>query len=138
MSSLRKELDKIREEHGYIDPNVVVEVATSKTHPLHNRFEWNDKIAGAAYRRDQAHELIQSVRCKYTGSDGRPKSVRQYLAVDRPDSPQPVYEPVGEVMQDEFTRTLVLSQMDREWRTLQGRYGDMVEFAEMVKASLAA
>lgn len=135
-SSLRDQLEQIREQHGYLDPALVVEVATPKTHPLHDRFEWDNKAAGDAWRQEQAHRLIQSVRVTYMAGD-RPKDVRAYLAVPRPESRQPTYEPTAEAMRDEFTRKIVLTQMEREWRSLQARYGDLVEFADLVAASLA-
>lgn len=134
--SLRDQLEAIREKHGYLDPDVVVSEARAKNHPLHARFEWDDKVAGEAWRREQAHRLIQSVRIKYSAND-TPKDVRAYLAVPRPDSPRPVYEPTEEVMRDEFTRKIVLATMEREWQTLKSRYGDLTEFSDMVQASLA-
>lgn len=135
MMSLRDQLEAIRSEHGYLDPEVVVDVARDEEHPLHDRFEWDDSVAGEAYRRDQAHRLIQSVRVKYV-TDDRPKDVRAFLAVPRADSPRPTYEPVESVMQDDFQRRLVLTQMEREWQTLRSRYGDLVEFGEMVHRDL--
>lgn len=136
MSNLRDQLLAIREKHGYLDPAIVVEEARDKRHPLHARFEWDDKVAGEAYRRQQAHELIQVVRKPYDGPNG-PKDVRAFIAVPRPDSKQPAYEPVEEVMQDEMTRKIVLAQMEREWRTLQARYGDLVEFGDLIREALA-
>lgn len=136
MSGVRDHLEAIREKHGYLTPNLVVEEATPKAHPLHGRFEWDNRLAGAAWRREQAHQLIRSVRVAYL-TDERPKNVRAYLAVPRPDSLRPSYEPTETVMADEFTRRIVLTQMEREWRTLQARYGDLVEFADLVRASVA-
>jgi hypothetical protein len=133
--SLRDQLEMIREKHGYLDPEVVVAEARHKNHPLHGRFEWDDKVAGEAWRREQAHRLIQSVRIKYTANE-QPKDVRAYLPVPRPDSPRPTYEPTEDVMRDEFTRRIVLAQMEREWQTLKSRYGDLTEFGVMVAASL--
>lgn len=134
-SSLRDQLLAIRDKHGYLDPELIVEEATDENHPLHSRFEWDDSTAGVAWRRHQAHELIQSVRIKYTTSD-RPKDVRAFLAVPREDSMRPTYEPTEEVLASDEVRKIVLAQMEREWKTLQARYGDMVEFADMVRASL--
>lgn len=47
--------------HG-IRPEDVVEAARDKKHPLHSRFDWNDKIAGHKWRLQQARQLINSVR----------------------------------------------------------------------------
>lgn len=135
--SVRDQLEAIREKHGYLDPQLVVDEARPKAHPLHDRLDWNDKSAGEAYRREQAHALIRSVRVAYVAND-RPMSARAYLAVPRPEHKQPTYEPTEEVMRDEFTRTLVLSQMEREWRAMQARYGDLIEFGDMIRGSVSA
>jgi hypothetical protein len=131
-SSVRSQLLAIREKHGFLDPDVVVEEARDKNHPLHDRvFDRAPADAAHAWYRHRAHELIQSVRINYT-TDDRPKDVRAFIAVPRPDTRKPMYEPVEEVMLDDFTRQLVLTQMSREWRTLKARYGDLVEFADMI------
>lgn len=134
--TLREELEAIRDKHGYLDPEIVLTEASAKNHPLHGRFEWDDKIAGSAWRREQAHQLIRSVRIKYAAPDGRPKDTRAFLAVPRSDPPRPEYVPVENVMRDDFSRRIVLLQMEREWRTLQARYGDLVEFGDLVRATL--
>lgn len=134
MSNLRDQLETIYRDRGELTPELLVDVARPKDHPLHDRFEWDNRIAGEAYRRDQAHRLITSVRIKYISSD-RPKDVRAFVAVPRPNSTQPSYEPTEEVLIDDFKRNVLLQQMEREWRTMQARYGDFIEFTEMVRAS---
>lgn len=132
MSSLREQLQFIRAERGALTPEVVVEAAKPRTHPLHCRFEWNDKVAGHEYRKVQAAELIRSVRVTYgKESDGQPKSVRAFVPV-RGESPQSTYEPIEDVMQDDFSRRLVLQQCRREWLTFERKYGHLEEFALIV------
>ena len=137
--SVREHLLAIREANGgQLTPEAVVEAARPKTHPLHSRvFDRAPKDAAEAWYRHRAHELIQSVRVRYIAND-RPRDVRAFLAVPRPELPQPVYEPTEDVMTDDLARQIVLQNMEREWRTLQARYGDLVEFGEMIRASLSA
>jgi hypothetical protein len=137
MSSLRDQLDGIYQKQGRLTPALVVDAARPKTSPLHARFEWNDKVAGEKHRREQAHELIQSVRVKYIQND-KPKDIRAYTAVPRGDGIAPNYEPTEEIVLDDFKRQVVLQQMEREWRTMQARYGDFEEFAALVRASLGS
>jgi hypothetical protein len=62
MSDLRDQLQNIADKYGgRITPAYVVDEARPPSHPLHHRFEWDDRIAGEAHRRRQAQELIQSV-----------------------------------------------------------------------------
>lgn len=131
--SVREQLDAIREKYGYLDPEIVREEARPKTHPLHDRvFDRPPKEAAEAWYLHRAHELIQSVRVRYVSDDGRPKDVRAFLAVPG-ERVRPTYEPLEEVMQDDTKWRIVLAQMKREWQTLQARYGDLVEFVEMVR-----
>jgi hypothetical protein len=133
--SLRDQLEQVYQARGELTPQALVDTARPKMHPLHDRFEWNDKVASEAYRRDQAHRLIQSVRVAFISSD-RPKDVRAFVAIPRPESAQPSYERVEDVLADPVKKQIVLNQMEREWRTMQARYGDLVEFSELVLNSL--
>jgi hypothetical protein len=135
--SLREQLEAIHAEHGHLTPDLVVQVARPKTHPLHDRFEWDNKLAGDAWRREQAHRMIQSVRTKYTPAVGGPRDVRAFVAVPRPTLKAPSYEPIEAALADPLQRQIVLQAMEREWRTLKGRYEDVAEFSQMILAELA-
>lgn len=134
--SLRDQLLAIRSKHGRLDPALVIEEARDETHPLHSRFEWDDSVAGEAWRRSQAHELIRSVRLVYREATEKEsaRSVRAFHAVRREDGH--TYEPAEEVVEDPFTRRLVLADMEREWKALRRRYEAFAEFAEMVRKDI--
>jgi hypothetical protein len=59
---LRALLDDIRARRGALTPDAVVEEAAAADHPLHDRFEWDDELAGHEYRVIQAGRLIRSVK----------------------------------------------------------------------------
>lgn len=134
--SLRDQLQAIYDQHGKLTPEIVVNEARDKDHPLHNRFEWDNEVAGEAWRREQAHRLIQKVKVVYReADDNQPeKSVRAFHAV-RSEKGH-VYEPVGKVVRDDFTRQLLLNDMRREWQALKRRYEEFEEFLHMVRADL--
>lgn len=135
--SLRDQLQEIYDRRGELTPALVVEEARDEQHPLHDRFEWDDAIAAEAWRREQAHELIRSVRVVYREADDTSpeKSVRAFHAV-RTERGH-VYEPAEEIREDEFKRQLVLRDMEREWRALQRRYEGFAEFVDMVRRDVA-
>ncbi|MFD1656939.1 hypothetical protein ACFSL4_01490 [Streptomyces caeni] len=135
---LRSELQSIYDQHKKLTPALVVDAARDEQHPLHSRFEWNDAVAGEAWRRQQAHELIRSVRVVYREADeaNPEKSVRAFHAVRKENGH--VYEPVDKVAADDFTRRLVLADMEREWKALHRRYQDFEEFTAMVRRDLNA
>jgi hypothetical protein len=136
MTGLREQLLAIHSQHGYLTPQLLVDEARPKEHALHSRFEWNDKLAGESWRRDQAHRLIQSVRVSYLTAEDEPGYVRGFLALPAPESQQPTYEPVQSALSDPITRQIVLAQMEREWKALRARYGQLAEFAELVARSV--
>jgi hypothetical protein len=138
--NLRDELQGIYDQHGKLTPALVVDEARHESHPLHGRFEWDDAIAGEAWRREQAHQLIQSVRITYksAGPDGQEKNIRAFHAVrgEDEDNNGYVYRPADEVVADPLATKILLADMEREWRTLRRRYQDFKEFWQMVSASL--
>lgn len=139
MSSLREELRGIYNRAGALTPALVVQESRPVSAPLHDRFLWDNKAAGEAYRRVQAAELIRSVRVTYgVDEQGRDKKVREFLSVQARDRPDSTYRPVDEVMGDEFSRELVLREARREWQQFKARYGALAEFAAIVAGEASA
>lgn len=138
MTDLRSHLQTIHDDHGRLTPAIVVDVARDPAHPLHPRLEWDDAVAGHAYRIDQAHRLIQSVTITYReptqtspGTTGR-----AFLAVR--DESGWAYQPAHDVAANPIVAKLVASEMEREWRALRRRYEAFEEFWAMVAADLKA
>ncbi len=138
MSSLRDELLAVRDQQGRLTPQLVVDTARDPGHPLHSRFEWDDSVAGEAWRRQQAHELIRKAKVVYReASEAEPeKSVRAFVAVRAEEGH--VFDPVEEVAGDPFRRRLALADMEREWKALLKRYQEFEEFLSMVRQDVDA
>lgn len=135
MSDLRSEFEKIYAEHGGLSPELIVEAARPKTHPLHGRFEWNDKIAGHEYRLIQAAEMIRSVKVGYDRKDGSKNHIRWWHPV-RVDSPT-VYDPLDEIVKDDIASATLLRMMEREWKAMKNRWDSFGEFWELVRKDTA-
>ncbi|WP_432793642.1 hypothetical protein [Rhodococcus ruber] len=140
MKKVHDQLLAIRDARGELTPQIVVDEARVETHPLHSRFEWDDAVAGEAYRRVQAAELIRSVKVVYLETpEGDRRSVRAWSSLHEHETPdQRGYIPTQEVLQDEFTRKLLLRQCEREIRDLRRKYGHLEEFAELIAAAVKA
>lgn len=136
MSSLRDQLQSVYDAYGKLTPALVLQEATNPTHPLHNRFEWDDSVAAAKYRLDQAHELIRTVRVVYRDSSetDRGRDVRAFHAV-RSDTGY-VYEPAEVVAADPLLSKIVLADMAREWKAMHRRYAEFDEFRIMVQRDM--
>lgn len=132
--NLRECLRAIHEDNGRVTPDLLVEAATPADHPLHRRFEWDNAIAGPAYRRVQAAELIRSVKVIYADPKGaEPRTVREWVAPREASEPN-TYQPVEVVAADPLMREMVLRQMEREWRDLKRRYAEFEEFWRLVRS----
>lgn len=138
MSDLRSTLTQIYQKNGELTPQLVVDEARPKTAPLHNRFEWNDKVAGEAYRRAQAAELIRSVRINFAdATTGERKYVRAFSSVRQAgEAERGGYAPTEELVQDELATKLMLRECQREIADLRRKYGHLEEFVTLIRAEL--
>ena len=134
--SLRDQLQAVYDEHRRLTPAAVVDTARPAEHPLHDRFEWDDAVAGEAYRLDQARRLIRSVRVTFKEADERDaaKTVRAFHAIR--DEAGMAYKPTDEIVESEFLTKIVMQDMQREWQQLKRRYAHFAEFIAMIRTDL--
>jgi hypothetical protein len=138
MADLRSLLEGVRSEFGTLTPRTVVDAARPVNSPLHSRFEWDDAVAGEAWRREQASALIRSVRVTYAEDKSGPKDVRAFVSVRSDESPHSAtYIPTDEALLDDFTRRLVLAECEREIASLKSKYGHLKEFASLLARAAA-
>ncbi len=136
MSDLRGALKRIYQQNGELTPQHVVDDARPEGSELHSRFEWNDTVAGEAYRRVQAAELIRSVRIQFSNEGtGERKFVRAFSSVRQAgDAERGGYAPTDELMRDEFATKLMLRECKREIADLRKKYEHLEEFSALVRA----
>lgn len=136
--TLKEQLEQIYRDRGKLTPETVVQEAKRPDHPLHHRFNWDDKTAAHEYRLSQAADLIRSVRVKFreaTETEGA-RFVRAFHSL--PDEDARSYEPLDVVLADPFKLKLLMQEMERDWKALKRRYADFAEFWQMVKEDSAA
>lgn len=131
--SLREHLREIHERHGKLTASLVVAEAEAKDHPLHDRFEWSNAIAGPRYREIQAAEMIRSVKITFNEQTDHPQEVRAWLPVRDPEE-SGRYEPVETVAADPLLARMVSREMERDWRALKRRWSAYEEFWRLVQA----
>lgn len=135
MSDLLAQLTSIRDARGALNAEIVLEEASDPRHPLHNRFDWDDTEAAHQWRLRQASQLLRVVR--FRPDPTTPRNLRAFVAVRGRNTPRADYVPTEEALSDDFTRRLVLADMEREFRTLKRRYEHMREFADMLRREIA-
>jgi hypothetical protein len=135
MSDLRSQLTGIYQKHGELTPQIVVDEARPLDAPLHDRFEWDDEIAGEKYRLVQGSRMIRVVRMEITITDSEePTFIRAFHSLhESGDEERKGYAPTEEILENEMTRKILLRNMEREISQLKKRYGHLVEFAETMR-----
>ena len=133
---LRSHLQEIYDRRGQLTPAIVLEEVRPKTHPLHGYvFDRSPEDAAESWYRERADELIRLARVVYqTNADTEPRRVRAFHCVRSEEGH--VYEPAEKIAADPFLRTLVLRDMERDWRQLQARYGEFEEFVALVRTDI--
>lgn len=137
MSDLRGALYRIYDTAGELTPQLVVDDARPVGSPLHNRFEWNDEVAGEQYRLVQAQKLIRSVRISVESPvTGEKFFVREFTSnTEAGDTATGRYTPTEEIVTDDQALKLLLLEFQREIEDLKKRYGHLEQFADLMRAA---
>jgi len=134
MADLRSVLTAQYERHGELIPQTVVDEARPKAAALHDRFEWDNKLAGEKFRLVQAAELIRSVRIVFSdNATGERKSVRGFHSLHQAGSDRGGYVPTEEIVRDELAVRLLLRELKRDIADLRAKYGHLEEFVAVVR-----
>lgn len=128
------ELAHIREEHGTLRAEDVVEFARDETTALHGEFEWDDSEAAHQYRLDQARRIIR-VNVQILPVGGRDIVVPVYVSLvqDR-NQAGGGYRRLVDVMSDEELRAQLLQQAMKDFERVGLRYRALQELAPVFEA----
>lgn len=116
---------KLRDENGdVLKPGRVVEEAKPESSPLHDYFEWDNKVASQKYRIFQARKLLEHI-VVVVEVDGKDEDVRAFLNVAVKIGKKKIkqgYVTVREVqMNKEYHKIVVQNALD-ELRGWEKRY----------------
>ena len=129
-NAVGQELTRIQNDQG-LTPEAVVEAARCPDSPLHGGFEWDDSVAAAQYRLDQARYLLRMV-VVVEGEHQPP--IRAFVSVTNADN-QRVFQDIGTVLSDVYLREQALGQAMRDLRAFQKKYRDLEELTEVLAAA---
>jgi len=134
-SAAKKELDRIHRKHGHLKAQVIVDESKSGRRVLHPMFEWDNEVAGNAYRKYQARQIPLSIRV-VSASGGRPR--RPFIRINVKDGGS-TYEPRDRVLSSDDLRRQALLTCLGYLKGLRDRYADIAElssvFTEIDKAA---
>lgn len=118
---------------GDFKPQDVVDSAKSQKHPLHKFFEWDDAVAGNAYRLGQARALIRIVRVNVPE---REEPTRAFFSVK--DSSGQRYRPVRTIIESGDLQQSLLKAAKRDLQAFQARYSSILELCEPIAKAMRA
>ncbi len=139
MTAVAVELRRLYDEHGHLNARLVVDESRDEAAPLHGSFEWDDAVAGEAFRCVQAGKLIRSVRVQIHRHDGEPTTVRGFVNIpgSEPEADdedvQSGYVPQEIVGSSVELSRIALREMERRWKYLRRAYAEFAEFWTMVE-----
>lgn len=117
------ELERIRQEHGVIHPDAVVERARDPLSPLHNGFQWDDSEAAKAHRKDQARGLIRAISIVVEKNEDRQEMQRIYVNVQTAETRG--YMPIAIVSEYADLSTAVLKRAASDLQAWLDRYKEL-------------
>ena len=120
------------EKDGKLVPKDLVDASRPKDAPLHNEFEWDDRIASEKYREVQAGYIIHSVRVKITSipaevtkfdvqitkTEDEP-SVRYYHAIGRDGKG---FENIETIVTDDEKEAKLMAQCVKDIKYFKEKY----------------
>lgn len=99
----------------------VVDAARSEQSPLHQYFEWNDKVAADSWRVETARRMLRSIKIKYTEEATNPDGTTRTVS--------------REARAFQVTKAQAYEVEPRKYRTFQVLHGDSAFAAQMMDSA---
>lgn len=125
-------LEEIEDQHGRLEPEVVVAAASDESSPLHDYFTWEDHKAAQKQRKREARKLIRSVVVKTVDNEEPEGPTRAFVNVQDTDGRG--YESTTVAMRSESKRDQVLRRFREKIHALRTQFGHLEEFAELMQS----
>lgn len=120
--------DELQNSPQGLNPETLLEVASDKTCPLHNEFEWRDDVAAQKYRLRQAADLIRCITVVIDSGKAEPQNERAFVVKgDRTSA----YVSLKNAISNDVWRENLLKQAKDELRWFQGKYRRLEELADV-------
>jgi hypothetical protein len=128
-----KEFERIEQQHGKVTPQIVVDASRDSSSPLHPLIEWDNTVAGALWREDQAGQLISAIYVINVRNDTEEElpPIRAFVRItEAPAGNEELTEPkhftsIAKVMSDQDLRDAYERQAFKAFVSLRERYQDI-------------
>lgn len=114
------------EREGRLNAQELVDVSRDEDAPLHDLFEWDDKIAAEKYRYVQAQEIIRSIVVRQVD---KPITTRAFSSISNKQ-----YVSTTKAMSKESTRRIMLKNALNELDAFKRKYQNLKELDGVINA----
>ena len=127
-----QQCEQIEKEEGTVTKQNLVDYSRDDKSELHCLFEWDDQIAGEAYRREQAGRILSSLKMVVLKSDAKQVKVKAYVNVSEEKTAK--YMNIELARQDADKMNVVLQNAIREMQTFILKYRGLSELEPVFDA----
>lgn len=127
-----EELNRIATDNGgVLNADDVVEFARDPETALHSHFDWDDAVAGEAYRREQARRLI---RVYVTVLPNTSEEVRAFVSLSSDRKSGGGYRTIEAVLSDEDLTAVLIDDARRDFERFRRKYETLAAIAPALDA----
>jgi hypothetical protein len=131
--NIQSEFERLmrKDPEGLLKPEALVEAAENPTHPLHDRFEWDDTEAARLYRVNEARTIIRSFKISVPPLNVEVQALSS-LDIDRKG--QGGYRWTLEILERPDLREQLVETALKELTSLKIKYEHLKELSSIWKA----
>lgn len=122
-----KELEVLAKNDN-LNPESVLDLARDENSPLHNLFEWDDRVAAEKYRLGQARRIIQQIVIVNDHPNAETREIRAFVTESKNDGH---YQLITTAIEDPDKYEPLLMRARFELKLFRDKYYSLVEFKEL-------
>jgi hypothetical protein len=111
-----------------LNPESVLDLARDENSPLHNLFEWDDRVAAEKYRLGQARRIIQQIVIVNDHPNAETREIRAFVTESKNDGH---YQLITTAIEDPDKYEVLLMRARFELKLFRDKYYSLVEFKEL-------
>jgi len=120
---LRESIREIIALNGHCTPKLLLESARSKASPIHSFFEWNQRTAAEAWRREQASTYLRKITIRLECGNSETVLTREFVHLpSEVNGTRGKYITIGQAIEDDEVIDKVMAAAAKDLRVFQERY----------------
>lgn len=128
--------EEAMERFGVLEAELLHDEFASPTHPLHGRYEWDDRVAGRAHRVSQINRDIRRCYIEFVKADDTTGRVRRYTPVRYVGNEERLrgYVRTEDVAQNPLAARALLREYERWLKQGKERFSNLQQFIALMES----